>query len=98
MVGFVPRPMSHLSIVEHGELMKEVTSFKKISSLSAKSFNDQKAMIKKVLAGREVYCNTCNGLLKFNFPVESDAETEGSDRGGIHCDKGCTDLALDFSR
>ena len=28
--------------------------FKRLKSVSAKSFNDQKALIKKVLAGREI--------------------------------------------
>lgn len=81
--------------------MTDGNSFKKISSLSAKSFNDQKAMIKKVLSGREMHCKTCKGILKFSLPAE--AEQNGTDinepsRGSIYCEKGCTDLALDFAR
>ena len=81
--------------------MNDANSFKKISSLSAKSFNDQKAMIKKVLAGREIHCKTCKAILKFSLPAETDFNNTDSNepsRGRIYCGKGCTDLALDFAR
>lgn len=56
---------------------------------SAKSFNDQKALIKKVMAGRQVNCPHCQQLIQLVLPEESETP-------GLYCHKGCTNIALDF--
>ncbi len=71
--------------------MSDLNTFEKISALSSKSFHDQKALIKKVLAGREVKCKVCQQLLTYKLPTGEDTPT------GIYCKKGCTDIALDFT-
>jgi hypothetical protein len=63
--------------------------FKRLKSVSAKSFNDQKALIKKVLAGREIACSQCGTFIRVNLP-------EDKKTTGLFCAKGCTDIALDF--
>ena len=70
--------------------MVDVSQFKQLQKQSAKSFNDQKALIKKVMAGREMNCSTCSGLLQLVLP-------EHSEQPGIKCQKGCTDIQLDFT-
>lgn len=64
--------------------------FSKLNKLTAKSFNDQKATIKKVMAGRSIKCKTCSGVLKLVVPKEGNVP-------GIFCDKGCTNIELDFA-
>ncbi|WP_371373937.1 hypothetical protein [Thalassotalea aquiviva] len=64
--------------------------FSKINKMTAKSFNDQKAVIKKVMAGREIKCKSCASVLKLVLPEQSDAP-------GIYCQNGCTHIELDFS-
>ena len=49
--------------------------FKRLKSVSAKSFNDQKALIKKVLAGREIACSQCGTFIRVNLP--EDKKTTG---------------------
>ena len=62
--------------------------FKQLSKHYAKSFNDQKALIKKVLAGREVLCKSCQQAICFQ---ENDKEC-----AQLRCAKGCTDILLDI--
>lgn len=63
--------------------------FNRIKKVSAKSFNDQKALIKKVLAGRAIACQHCGTLISVSLP-------EDKKTPGLYCAKGCTDIALDF--
>lgn len=70
--------------------MVDLANFKQLQKDSARSFNDQKALIKKVISGREIKCDVCRQLLTLNTP-------ESSERPGIRCKKGCTDIELDFS-
>ncbi len=64
--------------------------FTKLNKLTAKSFNDQKALIKKVMAGRLIKCRICQQPLKLIHPSESD-------KPGIYCQQGCTQIELDMS-
>lgn len=63
--------------------------FSALGKKSSQSFHQQKALIKKVLAGQQMPCPVCKQSLRV-FPP-------GSDQPGIRCPKGCTDIALDFS-
>ncbi|AZQ84952.1 hypothetical protein EKO29_13725 [Colwellia sp. Arc7-635] len=63
--------------------------FDRLKKVSAKSFNDQKALIKKVLAGRDMPCQQCGTSIRVVLP-EDKATT------GLYCAKGCTNIALDF--
>jgi len=70
--------------------MIDAKQFTNIQKQSSRSFNDQKALIKKVFAGREIKCHACHNILSLITP-------EQSDQPGIKCPKGCTDIALDFA-
>jgi len=63
--------------------------FSRLKSVSAKSFNNQKALIKKVLAGRAINCQQCGTLIHAVLPKDNKVT-------GLYCDKGCTNIALDF--
>ncbi|MBA6327325.1 hypothetical protein H4J46_05120 [Colwellia sp. MB02u-6] len=63
--------------------------FDRLKSVSAKSFNDQKALIKKVLAGRDIACKQCGTFIRVTLP-------EDKKNTGLFCAKGCTNIALDF--
>lgn len=70
--------------------MKNNKMFEAFSKQSAKSFNDQKALIKKVLAGRTMLCKSCQQVLIFNDKSDKDDIP-----ATIRCAKGCTDIELD---
>ncbi len=70
--------------------MIDITQFSELKKNSTKSFNDQKALIKKVMSGRKINCETCGQPLQLILP-------ENSDQPGIYCQKKCTDINLDFS-
>jgi hypothetical protein len=72
------------------QVMLDIKQFEQLKKTSARSFNDQKALIKKVMAGRQIKCETCCSLIRLVLP-----EDKGT--AGIYCGKGCTDIALDFS-
>lgn len=63
--------------------------FSRLKKVSAKSFNDQKALIKKVLAGRDISCQHCGTAIRVVLP-------EDKQTTGLYCAKGCTNIALDF--
>jgi len=69
--------------------MLDIKQFKSLTDSSAKSFHQQKAFIKKVLAGKLNNCPVCKQPLKVVL--------EGKDvQSGIYCHKKCTDIALDI--
>lgn len=70
--------------------MIDITQFSALKKTSANSFNNQKALIKKVMAGRKINCEVCNSELFIVLP-------EDSGTPGLYCKKGCTDILLDFS-
>ncbi|WKE66242.1 hypothetical protein PVT67_03055 [Gallaecimonas kandeliae] len=63
--------------------------FSRLNKASAKSFNDQKALIKKLMQGRTVPCPHCGQPLQLHLPGSGQPP-------GIRCKKGCTDIALEF--
>ncbi|TLU66788.1 hypothetical protein FE810_04580 [Thalassotalea litorea] len=63
---------------------------KQLNKLSAKSYNDQKALIKRILMGKPAKCPTCQQNLQF-------LETQDSKGATIRCRQGCTDIELDIS-
>lgn len=84
--------------------MIDLEQFKALSKQSSKSYNDQKALIKKVLAGREMYCKSCKQILEVKLPENlpssntNSASVENDESAmGIRCAKGCTDISLDFA-
>ncbi|WP_341502051.1 hypothetical protein [Gallaecimonas sp. GXIMD4217] len=64
--------------------------FDRLNKLTARSFNDQKAIIKKVMQGKKVLCRKCGQPLRLVLPG-------GETRPGIRCARGCTDIELDFA-
>jgi len=69
--------------------MIDIKKFNDIKNKSAKSFNEQKTLIKKVMSGRKVQCKKCGGNINLVLPQESDSP-------GLYCNKGCTNIILDF--
>lgn len=61
--------------------------FSAINKSSAKSFNEQKNMIKKIGKGQTVLCSSCSQPLQLS--VSSENET------GVRCVKGCTLIGLE---
>lgn len=68
----------------------EPAMFKELQKQSGKSFNNQKALIKKLMSGKVVSCECCGSPLTLTTP-------DNGESTGIHCKKGCTDIELDFS-
>jgi len=69
--------------------MIDIKQFSELKKNSTKSFNDQKALIKKVMSGRHMQCEICGQPLLLMLPNDSD-------KPGIYCKKRCTDINLDF--
>jgi len=65
-------------------------SFASLEKSSASSFQKQKAMIKKLLLGKKVNCPQCGQPLTVFTP-------DGQQAPGVRCNKGCTNISLDFS-
>jgi len=63
--------------------------FASLEKSSASSFHQQKAMIKKLLLGKKVNCPQCGLPLTVFTP-------HGQQAPGVRCDKGCTNISLDF--
>lgn len=61
--------------------------FSAINKSSAKSFNEQKNMIKKIGKGQTVFCVTCKQ------PLQLCVSSEGEN--GVKCAKGCTKIGLE---
>ncbi|MCO7191162.1 MULTISPECIES: hypothetical protein [unclassified Pseudoalteromonas] len=64
--------------------------FSQLNKARAKSFNDQKALLKKLSKGQTVLCSHCNQ------PVSLDLTGAEGTKGSAHCAKGCTHIALDL--
>ena len=60
--------------------------FSALNKSAANSFNQQKSLIKKVLAGKTVTCNNCKTLI--SVIAEADSVM-------LKCEKNCTDIKLD---
>lgn len=70
-------------------MMIDIKQFSELKKNSAKSFNEQKALIKKVMSGRIIKCEQCGTPIKLVLPEDKGVT-------GLFCEKGCTDIALDF--
>lgn len=66
-----------------------VVDFSKLNKLSAKSFNEQKAMLKKVMLGRLIKCPICQLAISLQ-PVEVKGQVR------VCCPNACTDIELDI--
>ncbi|GIU09505.1 hypothetical protein TUM4261_17920 [Shewanella sp. c952] len=66
--------------------------FSVINDTTAKSFNEQKNLIKRVFKGNTVLCPICKQALEMKLPTKDQQETIS----GIRCKKGCTDIELDM--
>lgn len=62
--------------------------FSVVNKETSDSFHKQKALIKKVLAGKTVACNRCKQPLLL-VPKNKEGQAY------IRCKKGCTDIELD---
>lgn len=69
--------------------MIDIKQFSLLQKKSKSSFAQQRQLMKKVMSGKTVLCTTCQQPLYLYIP-EHDEQT------GIRCDKGCTDIQLDF--
>ncbi|MCE9678114.1 hypothetical protein LZP69_02750 [Shewanella sp. AS1] len=74
------------------EKLTQKLDFSGINKTTAKSFNEQKNLIKRLFKGNTVLCDVCRQPLQLVVPVESD--TEG--KYGVFCKKGCTDIELEM--
>ncbi|PCI63241.1 MAG: hypothetical protein COB35_01195 [Gammaproteobacteria bacterium] len=68
--------------------MINIQHFKELQKKSSHSYHQQKALIKKVLLGKTVYCDVCKGLLSLKL-------SENSSTASIYCAKGCTSIQLE---
>ncbi|QDP00410.1 hypothetical protein [Thalassotalea sp. PS06] len=68
----------------------DLQQLKQLSKQTAKSYNDQKALIKRVLMGKPAKCPDCQQSLQF-LASKDDSVAK------ISCAKGCTDIELDLS-
>lgn len=66
----------------------EKIDFSAINKTTAKSFNEQRNLIKLVGKGKTVLCEICQQPLKLS--VSSEGES------GLSCHKGCTSIALEL--
>lgn len=65
-----------------------MTDFSQQNKLFAHSYNQQKALLKKVLSGKAVNCEKCRSQLTV---TQSEASTLQ-----VTCSKGCTQLTLEI--
>jgi hypothetical protein len=70
--------------------MIDIKQFETLKKSSAKSYNDQKALIKKVLSGRDIACSQCKSLI--GLVISEDKLTTR-----LMCAKGCTDIMLELA-
>ncbi|WP_372872464.1 hypothetical protein [Shewanella sp.] len=68
-----------------------MTDFSVINKSSSQSFNSQKRLIKALLAGQTIPCETCKKPLSASMPPKNDQHILGH----IRCPKGCTDIELE---
>lgn len=74
--------------------MIDIKQFSALQKASKNSFAKQKQLLKKVMAGQEVLCPTCQQPLHLLTPKHGSIAINES--SGIRCKKGCTDIQLDF--
>ena len=62
--------------------------FSAINKSAAKSFNEQRKLIKRIGQGETVLCATCQQPLTLSVSSEGEA--------GVSCAKACTDISLEL--
>ncbi len=68
----------------------DIKQFAALQKASKDSFFQQKKLVKQVMAGQKVLCSVCNQPLVLTIPEQDEIS-------GIRCNKGCTDIQLDFA-
>ncbi|MEI6894792.1 MAG: hypothetical protein V5789_09195 [Colwellia sp.] len=68
----------------------DLKQFSALQQASKNSFFAQKKLVKQVMLGKTVLCELCKQPLKLYTPEQGEPT-------GIRCNKGCTDILLDFS-
>jgi len=72
--------------------MIDLKKFALLQKKTSQSFQQQKLLIKQVIAGNEVLCKKCGTRLRLNAPTDKNNDVTA----GIVCSKGCTEILLDF--
>lgn len=62
--------------------------FSAVNKSAAKSFNEQRNLIKKIGQGATVLCVTCRQPLTLSVADQGDP--------GVSCEKGCTSIGLEL--
>ncbi|WDE06612.1 hypothetical protein SG34_006790 [Thalassomonas viridans] len=63
--------------------------FSRLQKSSSDSFHRQKALLKKVMAGKKTPCPVCGETLAL-------AQAKAAEKLKVGCQKGCTDIELDI--
>lgn len=66
--------------------------FSAINKTTAKSFNEQKNLIKRLFKGNSVSCEVCKQPLQLIVPTDKQA----CGKYGVFCKRGCTDIELEM--
>jgi hypothetical protein len=74
--------------------MIDIKQFAELQKRSKNSFASQRQLMKKVMAGETVLCSICQHPLYIITPEH--CLTSKNEISGICCNKGCTDIQLDF--
>ncbi|TMO61410.1 hypothetical protein CWC18_11635 [Pseudoalteromonas aurantia] len=64
--------------------------FSQLNKARAASFNQQKALLKKLGQGKTILCETCRK------PLSLDLATQSIKQGVVRCAKGCTHIELEI--
>jgi hypothetical protein len=72
----------------------DIKKFAALQKASKDSFFQQKKLVKQVIEGRLVKCKKCQQPLSLIAPKAGKADSQVE---GIRCQKGCTDIQLDFA-
>ena len=72
--------------------MIDIKKFTDLQKNSQQAFQQQKLLLKKVMAGQRVECQSCHQPLRFILPAEKSADLVYSQ---VACQQGCTDIQLD---
>ncbi|MGY5452408.1 hypothetical protein ACVFI8_15925 [Agarivorans sp. MS3-6] len=67
-----------------------MSGFKELNKRSANSFQQQRQVIKQVLAGKTKLCESCKQPLFVVLPNQEKTP-------GVYCGKGCTAIELEIS-
>lgn len=65
--------------------------FSRLQKNSSDSFHRQKALIKKVMAGKKSACPVCGQSIVL-------AQAKSAEKLTLSCKKGCTDIELDIEQ